>query len=79
MYPLNIGLPPYGENFSYSPYPPYSGGKPYGNIPQYSSQLGIRVCQWQPIMPVQPRLLYPTQLMQTVSTIPTTPVVTTML
>ena len=77
MYPLNTGLPPYGEQYAYSLYPPYSGGLPYGNIPQYSSQSGIRVCQWQPTMPVQPRLVYPTQPIQTVLAIPTTPVVTT--
>ena len=33
MYPLNTRFPPYGEKYSYSPYPPYSGGLSYGNIP----------------------------------------------
>lgn len=37
----------------------------------------MRVCQWQPTMLVQPRLVYPTQLVQEVSAIPTTHVVTT--
>lgn len=32
MYPLNTILPPYGEKYVYSLYPPYSGGLPYGNI-----------------------------------------------
>lgn len=33
MYPLNIGFPPYGDQYSYSLHPPYFGGLPYGNIP----------------------------------------------
>ena len=33
MYPLNTGLPPYGEKYAYSPYPPYFRGPSYGNIP----------------------------------------------
>ena len=78
LYSLNTGLPPYGEKYAYSPYPPYSRGQPYGSFPQYSSQTRIIVYQWQPVMPTQPRLVYPTQPMQIVSNIPTTPVVTTM-
>lgn len=77
MYPLNTIFPSYGEQYDYSPYPPYSEGLPYGNIPQYSSQPGISVCQWQPTMPVQPRLVNPTQLMKTMSVIATMPIVTT--
>jgi len=76
MCPLNTGLPPYGEQYAYSPYSPYSGGPSYVNILQYSGQPRIRVCQWQPTMPVQPRLVYPTQPMQTLLAIPTTLVVT---
>jgi len=75
MYPLNTGLPPYGEKYAYSPYPPYSRGPSYGNIPQYLGQPGIRVCQWKPTILVQPRLVYPTQPIQTMSNIPTTPFV----
>lgn len=60
----------------YSSFPPFFKGQPYGNFPQYSSKTRIRVCQWQPVMPNQPRLVYPTQPMQIVSSIPTTPVVT---
>ena len=74
MYPLNIVLPPYGEKYAYSLYPPYSGGLPYGNIPEFSGQSRIGVCQWKPIMTIHLRL---TQPMKTVSVIPTTPVLTT--
>ena len=38
---------------------------------------GIRVCQWKPTMLVQPRLVYPTQPMQTMLAIPTIPIVIT--
>lgn len=64
IYPLNTGLPPYGEQFAFSLYPPYSRGKPYGNFPQYSSQPGIRVCQWQLVMPTKLRLGYDPSLLQ---------------
>lgn len=39
--------------------------------------LELEFFQWKPAMPTQPRLVYPTQPMQTVSNIPTTPVFTT--
>lgn len=76
MYPLHTGLSPYGEQYAYSPSAPY-GGPSYANVLQYSGQPGIRVCQWQPKMVVQPRLVYQTQPMQTLSALPTTPIVAT--
>ena len=79
MYSLNTRLPPYGEQYAYSPYPPYSGGKPYVSMLLSLGQRGMTVCQWQPTMPVQPRFLYPSQPMQSISFILTTPIVTTML
>lgn len=63
MYPLYIRLPPYGEQYAQSPYPPFFGGKPYGGMLSSLGQLGMTICQWKPTMPIQPRLVYPSQPM----------------
>jgi len=76
IYPLNTGMPPYGQQYAYSPHPQYQGGQPYGYVLLYSGQPEMKVCQWQQTMPLQPRLMYPTQPMQTEPIISTIPVVT---
>jgi len=79
MYPLYIGLPPYGEQYAQSSYPPFSGGPSYGSMPSSlgPTYSGMTICQWHPTMPIQPRLMYPSQPMKHVSAIPTMPVITT--
>lgn len=76
MYLLNTGLPPYGEKYGYSPYPPFSWGKPYVGMKSPLGQPGMTVSQWQPTMPIQPKLVYPSQPVQSVSSIHTTLFVT---
>jgi len=44
MYLLYIGLPPYGEQYAQSPYPPFSRGQPYGSMPLSLGQLGVIIC-----------------------------------
>ena len=46
MYLLHTGLPPYGEQYAYSPYPPYSRGQPYVSMLSSLGQLGMTICQW---------------------------------
>ena len=77
MYPVYTRLPTYGEQYAQSPYPPFTGGKPYGSMSSSLGRSEMIVCQWQPTIPVQPRLVYPSQPMQSISSIPTTPIVTT--
>lgn len=75
-YPLNTGLTPYGQQYAYSQHPLYQGGQPYGYVPLYPSHPEVRVCQWQPTIPPQSRLMYLTQPMRTKPIISTQPVVT---
>ena len=71
VYPLNTGLPPYGEKYTQSAYSSYSRGPPYGDIPSSlgPTYYGMIVYQWQPTMLVQPRLVYPSQPIQPISSI----------
>lgn len=61
MYLLYTRLPPYREQYAHSPYPPFSGGQPYVDMPSSLGKPRMTVCQWQPTMPVKPRLVYPSQ------------------
>lgn len=74
---MSSGLPPYGGQYALSLSP--LGGYPYGSSQQHSGYTGITSSGWVPILPQQPRVVYSMQQCVSMSNIPTTSAIVTVL